>query len=294
MTVMGRVGIVAHTAFPKIGEVVGNVVSQLRSHGAIVYGSAAAFANVQPPLQSLTAETPLDWAISLGGDGTLLSVARTWAPKGVPILGINFGHMGFLTEVEPDDVSKALAQIDANAFRIEERSMLYAEVWRNGNRVETVVALNDIGITKGSFSRLITLSVYVNDTLLAVYPADGVILSSPTGSTAYSLSAGGPVVSPTVNGIVVTPICPHTLDARSVVLSDQEEVRVRVQATHRDIGLTVDGQLGIHLQVGDEVRVTRAPFSTRLIRIFQRSFYDVLRHKLQEHRRDWIEQEQDE
>ncbi|WP_027417561.1 NAD(+)/NADH kinase [Aneurinibacillus terranovensis] len=223
----------------------------------------------------------VDIVFVLGGDGTLLGVARELAPYEIPILGINLGHLGFLSEAEPDDLPHAVDQILNGQFYVEQRMMLEAEVIRKGQRIHPSVALNDIGIAKGSFNRMIKCTVFVDDLYAATFNGDGVIVSTPTGSTAYSLSAGGPIVVPYINAIVLTPVAPHSLTTRPIVLPAEEEIHITVDATHQDMGMTIDGQLGYPLQVNDEIVIRRSPYATPLIKWKARSFFEVVRKKLQ-------------
>ena len=220
--------------------------------------------------------------IVLGGDGTLLSVARRWPFWGVPMLGVNLGHLGFLTEVEEQGTKEAVLMISRNEFRLQERMMLKATVHRKGMRVSEAFALNDCVVTKGAFARMIRLEVHIGKSYLETFPADGVIIATPTGSTAYSLSAGGPIVDPSMQLMLLTPICPHMLQARPVVISAREKIRIKLHSVHEDMVLTLDGQEGIRLYPGDEVLIEKADIVTRLIKIAPRSFYDVLRHKMSE------------
>ncbi|MCR4430707.1 MAG: NAD(+)/NADH kinase [Tepidanaerobacteraceae bacterium] len=224
----------------------------------------------------------IDCAVTLGGDGTLLNLARQLAPYEVPILGINMGHMGFLTEIELPDLYKDLEKFIASKFFIDTRMMLEAQVVRKNRVLERFITLNDAVITKGPFARLIRLKVFSNEAYIDTYPSDGLIVSTPTGSTAYSLSAGGPIINPNMELILLTPICPHTLRSRSIVISKDDIIKIQVIAEHPETMLTVDGQQGYRLLPGDEVIVKRSDYHTRLIRIKKRCFYDILRKKLTE------------
>lgn len=224
----------------------------------------------------------IDVAVTLGGDGTLLNIARQLAPYEVPILGINMGHMGFLTEIELPDLYRDLELFVENKYFIDTRMMLEAQVIREKRILEKFITLNDAVVTKGPFARLIRLKVFSNGAYIDTYPSDGLIISTPTGSTAYSLSAGGPIINPGIELILLTPICPHTLRSRSIVLSKDDIIKIQVIAEHPDTMLTVDGQQGYRLLPGDEVIVKKSDYRTRLIRIKKRSFYDVLRKKLTE------------
>lgn len=224
----------------------------------------------------------IDCVIVLGGDGTLLSVARKVAPAGIPILGVNLGNLGFLTSVELSGLKEGLDNLAQHGIHFEERMMLEAEVVRANSPPELFYALNDMVITKGAFSRMIRLTVSFSGQYVDTFPADGVIVSSPTGSTAYCLSAGGPIVSPDVEAMIFTPICPHNLYSRPMVISSTEEVSISMVTQGVEAMLTVDGQYGVHLKSRDEVIVRKAPFYTRLVRAKDRTFFSVLREKMQE------------
>ncbi len=224
----------------------------------------------------------VDIILSLGGDGTLLGTARWAAGTGVPILGVNVGHLGFLTDLEMPDLFPALERLHQGDYEIEERMMLAVEVRREGSSVARYSALNDAVITKGPLSRIIRLETYVGDEYLATYRADGIIVASPTGSTAYSLSAGGPIVSPELDLMIVTPVCPHTLYARPFILAEHQMIRIILKSESTDVMLTIDGQLGFPLRKKDQIVVRKAGIRTRLVKLRKRSFFEVLRLKLQE------------
>lgn len=222
----------------------------------------------------------VEMAIVLGGDGTLLGVARQLAPLNIPLFGINAGHLGFLTDAEPNHLDEAIEQIIAGRYEIEDRLMVEATVFRNGEEIAQWIGLNDAGIAKGSFARMVTLQVAVDGAEVDTYRGDGVLISTPTGSTAYSLSCGGPVIVPQLKVMVVTPICPHTLVSRPFVIDCDQEITLTVDASHQDIGLTVDGQVGTKLLPGDIVRVRKSQYHTSLVTCRQRDFFMVLRQKL--------------
>jgi NAD+ kinase len=218
--------------------------------------------------------------IVFGGDGTILRAARSAAPFGVPILGVNLGGFGFLAEVSGPELEPALHRILEGDYELDERMMLRAGVEREGRGAQEFLALNDIVVTKSGYARLLKLRMLVNAEHLATHLADGWIVATPTGSTAYSLSAGGPILHPGVDGIVLTPICPHSLNARAVVVSGGDTVSIQVEPTGAPSILTVDGQEGYPLQPGDEVRVGRSPHRARLVRLGGGGFYKRLRAKL--------------
>jgi len=218
--------------------------------------------------------------IVLGGDGTLLGVARQLSPFHVPMFGVNIGHLGFLTESEPSQLEIALERIVAGEYNLETRLMLEAFVYRDLQEIARFTALNDVGVGKGSFARMVTLDVHVDDVYVDTYTGDGMIVATPTGSTAYSLSCGGPIVSPHLQVMVLTPVCPHTLFSRPCVIDASSWVRLSVHARHGDVELAVDGQEGMRLLAGDEVLVRKAPFQATLVRLPDREFFGVLRSKL--------------
>lgn len=226
--------------------------------------------------------TNSDYLIVLGGDGTLLGAARKAAEKEIPIIGVNIGHLGFITEVEKEDTFFALEKIINNDFAIQERILLEVAIVRNGEKGESIYCLNDVGICKGALSKMIALNAYSNNDFIDRYHADGLVIATPTGSTAYSLSAGGPIVSPEIGVIIVTPICPHTLYSRSIILSDEKKVVVEVLDDPEEVLLSCDGQKGIKLNNMDKVFINKAPHNVKLIKLSNRSFFDVLRNKLRE------------
>jgi len=220
-----------------------------------------------------------DLLLVLGGDGTLLSMARMVGDLGVPILGVNLGGLGFLTALTLDELFPALEAYLRDELVIEDRMLLEARVYRQGERLGEYAALNDVVITKSAMSRIIRLEVAVDGDFATGYRADGLILSTPTGSTAYCLSAGGPIVFPTMDAVVLTPICSHTLTNRPIVLPATQRIAITL-LTDQDVMLTLDGQVGFALKVNDTVEVRRAAARTRLLRVPQKHFFSVLRTKL--------------
>jgi NAD+ kinase len=222
----------------------------------------------------------VDAVIVLGGDGTILQAARAFSGTNMPLLGVNLGQMGFLAEVEPPMLERALQQLLEGSYEVLHRLMLAARVLRGGRTVAEYTALNDVVISKGQASRIIYLDTYVNDKHLETYPSDGIIIATPTGSTGYSLSAGGPIVNPYLDVIIITPICPHLLHHRSVIVSGSERVSVHPWTRQADVNLTVDGQIDFPLQDHDVVQVARAPLTTPLIQLHGTDFYTLLHRKL--------------
>lgn len=222
----------------------------------------------------------VDMVLVLGGDGTILQVARSLVDSGLPIIGINLGDMGFLTAMEISELNKGLEQVLAGEYEVQNRMMLSAKVVRGGKEMASYEALNDIVISKGPFSRIIELFTYINHDFLEKFPGDGVIISTPTGSTGYSLSAGGPIVNPALNVIIITPICPHLLHHRSVIVHEEDEIRMKVMTRHAEVVLTVDGQMGFTLQNEDEVIVKNSKNKTKLVNFKEKTFYNLLHYKL--------------
>jgi NAD+ kinase len=221
----------------------------------------------------------VDLVVVLGGDGTLLSMARAVGDLGVPLLGVNLGGLGFLTAPTLEEMVPALEALLAGRMAADERMMLTTRVVRNGQRLCEYAALNDVVITKAAMSRIIDLAVSVEGQHATEYRADGLIISTPTGSTAYSLSAGGPILFPTMDAIVLTPICSHTLTNRPIVLPGMHRVEVTLLAD-QEVMVTVDGQVGVNLKQGDTVEVVKAAARIRLVRFPQKDFFSVLRTKL--------------
>ena len=220
----------------------------------------------------------------LGGDGTLLRAARELADRRIPFLGINMGHLGYLAEIEEQNVPAALEKLIADEYTIEERMMLSGRVYVDGTCAEQDVALNDIVLNRFGNLRVVDYEVYVNDQYLNSFTADGIIVSTPTGSTGYSLSAGGPIISPTASMLMLTPICPHTLNSRSIVVSSRDRIRIRIGECRRggldEACVTFDGDTCVRMRTGDYVEIQKSTEVTRIMKINQVSFLEVLRNKL--------------
>lgn len=246
--------------------------------------------NTSPSGDSVINEA--DILVCLGGDGTFLKLAREVYSLDIPLLGINMGSLGFLTEVERTEIKGAVEQLVKNDYEIENRMMLKVNVIRNGKIIAGDTALNDIVISRGALSRILHLKMYMNDSFADLFPGDGLIVSTPTGSTGYSLSAGGPIVEPNVDLIIVTPICPHILYSRSFITTGNGEIKVIIDEEYRHSAMvTVDGQEGYEVLGGDTIIIKKAEYNTKMIRINSRNFFNVLRKKIYERGENLIRNE---
>ncbi len=271
-----RVGIVVKPRLPGVEERISKLAAWLRERGV------EAVDDQQVARDRLPHE--VDLVIALGGDGTLLAMAGRIGQAGrdIPILGVNFGSLGFLTEIRIDELYPSLETVLNGTAQYDERLMLHAEAVRVGQPPDRRIVLNDVVFAKTALSRMIELSVSVSGSLVTRVKADGLIIASPTGSTAYNLAAGGPIVHPVVDALVLTPIAPHTLTNRPVIIpaSALVEVRPLVEFEGDDVFVTYDGQTGYELRQGDVVQVQRAKQSLRLVKAPGRSYFEVLREKL--------------
>ena len=228
--------------------------------------------------------TDIECVIVLGGDGTLLQAAREMLDRHIPLLGINLGTLGFLTSAEKRELPGCLDSVLDDSCSIDERMMLRGSVYHGQEKIQTNIALNDVIITRAGFSRLVELKIYVNGELLSIYNADGIIVSTPTGSTGYSLSAGGPIIFPQTDVMVITPICPHSLQARSLVVSGEDRIMIEIgrrrKTQKEEAMVTFDGRSAQELETGDRIEIYKAQETTQLIRLKGRSFYQVLQNKI--------------
>ena len=223
---------------------------------------------------------PADIALSLGGDGTLLGVCRRYGAMAVPVCGVNIGTLGFMADIELDELETKLQKILDGDYRIEHRLLLAGYVRSNNEERFLGHAINDVVVTKGGVARMLHLGLSINDSHLMDYKADGVIVASPTGSTAYSLSAGGPIMNPTVQALLITPICAHTFNMRPLVVSEDDVVHIRIAAIHQDIIVTFDGQESFRLLPGDEIMVMKSSVQAGIVKFEDKDYYQILRTKL--------------
>ncbi len=221
-----------------------------------------------------------DFVIVLGGDGTFLSVARLVKDYSIPIIGVNLGGLGFLTEITLDEMYVVLEDIFRGNFKINERMMLKATLFRGGEKISSYSVLNDVVINKGALARIIELKTSINNVFVTKYRADGLIVSTPTGSTAYSLAAGGPIVHPELNCIILSPICPHTLTNRPLVVSGDDIIFVQLNSLDNDVMITLDGQVGFSLRDEDIIRIEKDEKKTLILTTPKKNYFEVLRNKL--------------
>lgn len=273
-----RVAVLYQPKLPQSAPLAAEVRAFLEQWGAEVWVGSAWDA------PAVRAHMPgLELAITLGGDGTILRVARAAAPHGIPILGVNLGKLGFLAELTPEELPTKLAPFLRGEYRIEERAMLRGRVLPAGGSANGPVydALNELLVGRGAVSRVVRLRLYIDGDYFTTYLADGIIVATATGSTAYSLSAGGPVLHPLLRDLVLTPLCPHLAVTRSMVLPSQSSIRVEVFTDHQAV-LSIDGQIDLHLASGDAVEVAISPYPCRFARTpgEPQFFYRALAAKL--------------
>jgi NAD+ kinase len=277
-----KIGIIPKKQDLRVQSILKDIVPWLQSRGIKIFLDQSSAEQrtrgicVGPP-EDLVKQ--VDMVSVFGGDGTLLYAARLIGASGIPIIGINLGSLGFLTEVKLDEMHDAFELVLSGNYQLEERVLLNVEVIRDEQVLAQFLALNDAVINKGALARMIELEVSVNSQPVLFTRADGLIISTPTGSTAYSLAAGGPILYPTLDAFIVAPICPHTLTNRPVVIPDKDVVTVCLRRG-ADVMLTVDGQVGMPLQPQDYLRVRRAESTLKLVLPFGNNFFKLLREKL--------------
>ncbi len=227
-----------------------------------------------------TFQSKADLIVVLGGDGTMISTARLTGDREIPVLGINYGSLGYLTEFRIEEMFAALEMILEGNYEIDRRVMLDVEHWREGEKLAVGRVLNDVVINKAVLARVIEIEVHLNNLFVNLFRADGLIISTPTGSTAYNLSAGGPIVYPSMNAIVLTPICPFTLTNRPIVMPDNAEIELKVRNENEGVILTLDGQIGYQIKSDDSVLIRKSRTLFNLVQPPNRNYFDVLRNKL--------------
>ena len=280
---MRKIAIMAKVHDPRCQGVASDLVAWLETRGYVPLVEAHIARHIRYPqgvdLGAIGSQAEL--MVVLGGDGTLIAAARALGGNEVPILGVNLGSLGFLTEITIDELYPTLESCLTGDFRVTERMMLQVTVARDGVDLENHKVLNDVVINKGALARIVDLETVIDRYSMTTFKADGLIISTPTGSTGYSLSAGGPIVHPAMNCLIITPICPHTLTNRPVVVADDAQVIITVKSLEdEDVYLTLDGQVGVALRCGDEIRVRRAQRRAMLVQSRNRDYFEILRTKL--------------
>ncbi len=277
-----RLGIIANMSRPDAEKVIGRIVEWGDSNAVELTLCKTASDSIETslpvvPRDEIAARS--DVVVSLGGDGTMLATARAVGDAGIPILGINLGSLGFLTQLQPAVLEETLSAVLDGKYILEERMVAEVEL-ENNEQLDSNFALNDIVIDRGSVSRLISLNLYANGSFICSYTADGLIVSTPTGSTAYSLAVGGPILSPAMNAFIVSPISAFALTTRPIVFPDHDELRIVTRSKHSDPVLTLDGQVSCRLSQESSIIIRRAGYHINFIVLKKNSFYDVLRGKL--------------
>jgi NAD+ kinase len=278
---MKRIGIICKIGVPEPSEILKGLLPWLMQKGYEIHIDieTASILNIEGSPRSQIPSLS-DIIIVLGGDGTMLSVCRLVGDKGIPILGVNIGGLGFLTKLHRDEIYDVLEKVLTEECPFEERMMLTANVYRRNECITEYVVMNDIVVNKGALARIIDLETYINHDYVTTFKADGLIVSTPTGSTAYALSAGGPILYPTLNSIVLAPICPHMLTNRPIVLPDDAVIEIILRSQTEDVFLTLDGQVGFSLKLNDIVEVKKSIFKTKLLIPCGKDYFQILRTKL--------------
>ena len=279
---MYTAAIISKPQKPEVAALLPDLLKWLREHEyeAVLDEETAAYLGQAGTPRTRLPEHNARLVIVLGGDGTLLSAARAFSSVDTPILSVNLGSLGFLTEIPLSDLYVTLDLWCQGVADIDQRYMMHAEMWRGGNKIREWDALNDVVVAKGTIARMADYRMEIDGQLIAVFRADGVIVSTPTGSTAYNLAANGPIVMPSVDAMVITPICPHLLTIRPIVVPGQSVVSITVEGVPNQTFLTVDGQEAVELELADQVHCFQSVASVRLLRLRPNGLFNVLRQKL--------------
>jgi len=288
MSSIKRIGIVLKPHQPQALKTICELVVWLAERGiTLVGGPDVEHERIEhqtgcpvPQVEPENLAREVDLMLVLGGDGTMIATARMIGDHEVPVLGVNYGGLGYLAEFRIEELYSALESILAGNYRLDRRVMLAVELRRHDDPPKTSRVLNDVVINKSALARIIEIEAYLNGQFVNSFRADGLIVSTPTGSTAYNLSAGGPVIFPSMNGVVITPICPFTLSNRPIVVPDDAEIELLLKTDKEDVSLTLDGQVGFPLEVADRVRIRKSRTTFNLIQPSNRNYFDVLRDKL--------------
>lgn len=280
---INRLGVFPNTGKSHVMQVLGSFLKLVRKSGIeplLPSNLAAEYDCMAFDIDKPEDLKQLDAAVSLGGDGTLLQMARYIVPYDIPCFGVNMGHLGFLAEIDLQNVNKAMGRVADGNFTLEYRSLLCAEVIQDDKVVNTCHALNDIVLEKGMFSKMCHLNMYINGKASGRYAADGLIISTATGSTAYSLSAGGPLVMPELDVSIITPVCAHSLSARALIIPSTELIELKAVPGSEEMKLSADGETITEVDNDTIVRVTKSPHAMKIIRLTTRDYYQTWQQKL--------------
>ncbi len=277
-----RFGLYANFERPDASEAVNFIINWCRQNGHEAFFCDRLTGRISDDTESIPCDDLVrnaDIVISLGGDGTILATARTLGKSEIPILGINLGSLGFLTQLTPENLENDLKRVVSGSFQIRKRMLLSSHIIA-GDKMNLPFALNDVVIDKGSVSRVINLSLYADGEYISSYTADGMVIATPTGSTAYSLAIGGPILKPSMDALIVSPISPFSLTSRPLVFPAETVLEVRIRSEHGSALLTIDGQVATKFSPQGTIQVSKAEHHVRLIRFPENSFFDILRQKL--------------
>jgi len=288
MTSIKRIGVVVKPHRPEALETLCKLTEWLTTRGINLVGAPAVDREriehetgcVIEVIPEEELPQKVDLILVLGGDGTMIATARMLGDCEVPVIGVNYGGLGYLAEFRIDELFTALESILAGDYKLEQRVMLAVELRRGNELVTKNRVLNDVVMNKSALARIIHIETYLNDQFVNSFRADGLIVSTPTGSTAYNLSAGGPIIFPTMNTVVITPICPFTLSNRPIVVPDDSVIEIRLMTEKEDVALTLDGQVGFPIQTRDRVIIRKSNTTFNLVQPKNRNYFDLLRDKL--------------
>lgn len=283
--IFNTIGLIGKFGDPSVGDTLTRIISFLRRRDLRILFDAASAELIQPCGLEVASRRTLgrqcDLAIVVGGDGTLLNAARSLVDFHVPILGVNLGRLGFLVDVSPDEVDHRLDEILTGQYREDQRSLLHADILRQGQPITQADALNDVVVHKSEVARMIEVEAFLDGRFITAYRADGLIISTPTGSTAYALSGGGPIIHPALETVLLVPICPHTLTQRPLVLSAEGSVEIHVsRGNTTEMLVTCDGQTSLEIRPDDVIRIRKKRRKLRLIHPLSYDPFEILRAKL--------------
>ena len=283
-----RIGVIVKPHQPDALETLCRLTSWLSEHGITLVGPTEVERETIEHRTGCTIDVvheselarQVDLILVLGGDGTMIATSRMIGDVRVPVIGVNYGGLGYLAEFPLEELFPALESILAGQYQVQQRLMLTVELWRGEELVARNRVLNDVVVNKSALARIIEIEAYLNEQFVNLFRADGLIVATPTGSTAYNLSAGGPIIYPSMDAVVITPICPFTLSNRPIVVPDDSMIEVRLMTKNEEVALTLDGQVGVPLQAGDRAVIRKSKTAFNLVQPPNRNYFEVLRNKL--------------